>query len=537
MSHSHLEPPRSLVAALWSIVGLVAVFIAVAFSSIFVLRYFYPVSAEVITTKSSSEGCAEGEEKIAINNYPGLTSITKYYPKTSPDYYQHGQILQNTGGNFQCSQICVPGLSKSLADTKQDQQKVEDYLKGATIGGKEVNIVDNPDIFMALVKLTNETKDTNLKQQYQDLLKRTVIKSATKAGCLRTDSVNYDKIEKAGKEVEREPDEKTAVSEAQKAEQQPSEEKPATPPELPQPIAGAAKNEVQLPVGATGNNNKASLDQCKEDVNDFLYHYRNINDTLPDDPLRMTYSKVEAEYKELKKDENEDSALKKCLELKKLADDATAENPKLAQCKKDVNTFIVSREQELKKKGETDERLDIVKQRYRSLKLSIFAKKENLLANCFNIKDTILEYKRILAAEAVSKDPFAVQKQIAAQDAASKAQQEKILREQEERRIAAESAVFWSKPSWDVANFGGLRRKFTWKTYNKALGLEATLVKFKKDSIPFWSLKYKDHYYSFGMGYWTPAKYNVRFSGLDPVGQVIALPKPFLDKYYQTNVH
>ncbi len=252
MSHSHLEPPRSLIAALWSITGLVAVFIAVGFSSIFVLRYFYPVSASIIATPQNGQ-CPEDSSQIAVNNFPGTDAITKYIHETGNN--KTAKVLEPLGGeNFRCSMICVPGASGSLATTTEDKQTTSNFLESAKIDGKSLVIVKDGDEFMQKV-LEWQKADASKKPDLADKLTRTVITTSTKINCAGPNSVGYgkefttadgSKITTAKENTVAEDTKKAA--ETQKAEQQPSEEKPAAPPELPQPIAGAAKNEVNAPV-------------------------------------------------------------------------------------------------------------------------------------------------------------------------------------------------------------------------------------------------------------------------------------------------
>ncbi|MFH1909604.1 MAG: hypothetical protein ABIJ72_00195 [bacterium] len=275
MSHSHLEPPRSLVAAIWSIVGLIAVFIAVGFSSIFVLRYFYPVSAEVATVNKGTGECKDGKIQVAVNNYPGLTAITK------SQYNTHDKVLKALGGdNFRCSEICVPGLSGSLTKTQEDKKIVSDFItkSSGSINGKPIMVLDDGDSFMA--KIAEWQKQTNpaVKQSLTDDLNRAVIVNSTKTTCAGPNSEDYGPIVVNGQEI---PVVKknTTAEEAKKAaeEKRVAEEKQAAiQPELPEAIA-EVQREVKAPTGAvtTDKNWKCLRDPVVNKTKYYWYRLEN----------------------------------------------------------------------------------------------------------------------------------------------------------------------------------------------------------------------------------------------------------------------
>ncbi len=547
MSHSHHEAPRELIAVLWSIAGTLALFFAISISSLFIFKYYYPVDASTVTTRPVQGKCVEGSAAIAINNYPGPDNINKYV--TGNSAYKTGEVLKPLGGkNFRCSQICVPEISTAAGKETENRAKVVDYLNGGSINGKPIVFVANGEAFMQKWVEWNKETNAGRKDFLAQDLQRTVIQSQSKPDCQGPNSEDYGEI--VSSKGDAIPVTKPNDTVQQAVEQGKTDAATGTVATTGNDgtgqTAGASlaenPNQVTLPTGLkTDNEDKSTstISNCRARVNKFLYDYREIDYATINDPIRLPYSTIEGQYKEYKDKEiftkDPKKAIAKCQEWIKMIDKVTAESPELKECKKDISQFIAEREKYLKKNKLTDNRLTEIKGRLSALKNQLFGKAQNKLDNCNNIKDAILEYKRIVAAEAAGQDPLYYEKiRWAEREAAATEKERQVY----VRKRQVESTNFWSSPTRDLARFGTISSHYTWRTYNKSRGYVATLVKYggTGDSQAFWSLravvngKYKYYAAYSGQDKWIPDS-RTSLSGLVPVASLNALPPAFTSEY------
>jgi len=221
---AHHEAPASLVSLLWSIATTIGVFLAVLISSFFVLKHYYPVSADQATALPVKGDCVGSSEyKIAVSNYPGINAVTKAYPDLGQ---KHAPVEKALGGNYQCSMYCIAGIDNTKsAQDPANLQTIKNYLTDKTMGGKPITIIQSDisgktggDRFVDMVKAATDEKDSILRQQKLDELKRTIILDYSKTKCAGYNqitpggSVDYAKLlDKDGHEIKREEDNTTTI--------------------------------------------------------------------------------------------------------------------------------------------------------------------------------------------------------------------------------------------------------------------------------------------------------------------------------------
>jgi len=345
MSDFNRDAPRSLVSLVWSVAAILGVFLAVIVSSFFVLKYYFPVSADNADLKpvTTTGKCSEGESRVAIHNYPGITAIAKAYPKLNPADYQHGPVEKALGGYYQCSMICVPNIDQAKPINDQANLGIiGKYLEGGTVGGKPMVFAKSGDEFVGMVKTAKKTEEL-------EALKRVVIMPYSKDICAgyaqgKGQSVDYAEIKvKSGAVKIEEPNEtvkqaeeaakkreEAAEAARQKAAEAAKQEAPST--SGPQPIAkdpgkvtiATNKDESESSSADTENQAKA-----RRDLGECIYNAKLINNKITANTaiwraagiqkhdLWSSYTTLEGLYGRWKTTKDPVGDLKICVKLRK----------------------------------------------------------------------------------------------------------------------------------------------------------------------------------------------------------------------------
>ena len=572
MSHSHHEAPRELVAVLWSIAGLIAIFLAISVSSLFILKYYFPISADTagVATKTIAGKCKEGSE-IAINNFPGQTAISSNVSGNSND--KTSEVAKPLGGDFQCSVICVTTVAPGTTVDQATKSKISEYFTGGTIGGKPIVITNTGEDFMKKILEWQKETDASKKDLLAQDLQRTIITSSNKlpinSSCAGPNSKDYvGEIVAKGKVVPI-TKENTSVDDAAKAAAaKAAVDKAAAAnqaagssniqPETP--AQGAAATSFKAPAGASGSGSAGSgsgtasstaspdLATCSKKVNDFLYKYQQLLNQVPADqdqpnPDITRYGEIRDSYQGLKKAPflgDEEKSFKKCLDIEKLVNAMSTKlwgtKTELAICKKQVNDFLAKYPLDQTQSDDLRQTRYKVALDYYNMKYMpwYWVSAIRQLNTCKEDLPFMSKYRTAMGGAG----PLLTDSQLGPVTD-EQANAGRVMLDQKAADVAqaaqyalnAETASFWSEPSWNLANFGlGRRARYTWKIYNKARGIEATLLKNAGQDGAFWSVQYKNtyYYYDTDAGLWTAVQGKIDLWKLDPVGQVIPLPKPFL---------
>ncbi len=588
MSHSRREAPRELVAILWSIAGLLALFFAISISSLFIIKTYFPVDADTVTQaidRPIDGKCKEGYSAIAVNNYPGPDNITKYVGGNAA--YKTAEVLKPLGGkNFRCSQICVPGLSSAAGSETANRAKVAEYLNGGSLNGKPIVIVSNGEAFMQKWVEWNKESNQSKKDFLAQDLQRTVIQSQSKPDCKGPNSEDYGTMTTSkGEAVDLNKPNTTAQEDEQagktteQASGQPSGGTGATG-TTDQPLAGVPKT-FNVPSGGTGggtaggtegaDKNSGSespsqptdLASCKAKLNNFINRY------TPGDPSKFKrreiaqYNITETEsYKKWERIKqglyniknyepyisDEAKAYEKCMEMSKLADEIEQpiwdKKTELGKCKNTVNSFLASYQG---KKVVTQNYKEINKiygdidWLYKNIKYNpyyVFSATNQLSACTTIIKELIPAYKKLLPGSTVERADTA--SETAAQAAAAQQAQQAAARQNYEAEAAGAAFTYWGKIKWITTLFGN-SPKYTWAVqYPKNTNIKASLVRYKPTGKVFWSLKYDNFYYACDVNTyaWYPwaAKSQVDTRQLEPVREKYPIPAAFTQKYYSASI-
>lgn len=413
MSLIRHDAPRTLVSFVWAVAGMLAIFFAVVVSSLFILKHYYPVDAQSVTMKAISGNCVSGETRVGVNNYPGQTAIKTGYPTTDSTVtngYQHGPVENALGGDYQCSNICVPGMdqNKPVSDPA-NISVITNFLSGATVGDQPMVPILSGDQFVSKVKAYYAETDTTKKQADKDELKRMMILPYSRTTICagnpggQGQSVDYAQIKVKDKAVTIEEPNKTKDSADLAAAQAKVAAAAAVANQAaPVPIAGPPEKNIVFAPVASNNGTSNDLATCKSKVNKFLNDYSEAGFGVQ--KLIDKFNNIKTGYADLKsnsKYQDESQALTRCKQLSKQVDEivvGTGETKtKLAKCEKDVNDYIYTTAKGLN--GQTDPNLDSVINEYKTLKKSIFASRENVLANCENLLSRINSWGNPVLAE------------------------------------------------------------------------------------------------------------------------------------------
>ena len=363
MSHSHHEAPRELVAVLWSIAGLLAVFLALSVSSLFILKYYFPVSADTagIATKTVAGKCTEGSE-VAINNFPGSTAISSNISGTSDD--KTSEVVKPLGGVFQCSSVCVSTLAPGTTIDSAAKTKISEYFTGGSIGGKPIIIANTGNDFMKKVLEWQKETNTSKKDFLGQDLQRTIITSSNKSSCAGPNSRDYvgeivakGKVVPITKENTTVEDTAKAAAAAQQAAATAAQVNAGSSGEIQPdtPAQGAAVTSFKAPAGGSGSGSGTQgatedIATCKTKINDFIEKYQKIMDMATQnesDPNITRFNEIKNDYVALKKEPyitNDEKASAECQRIEKLVvamdNKLWGSKTELAQCKKDVKMFL-----------------------------------------------------------------------------------------------------------------------------------------------------------------------------------------------------
>ena len=187
------EPPKIIHFGGWTAAIIGGLVFALSFGTLLYERANEPISAADLATTSQSGTCTSNET-VAINNYPGLGFFS--------ENLTHAQFESKMGGSWRCSAICVPGYDKSKGFSDQNNTTaLRNFLTGAKMGTKEVNVFDSGDQFISRYNGQNT-------ESVGDLMSHSVILANTKDHCegaalhsTAGASIDYEKITKDNQEI------------------------------------------------------------------------------------------------------------------------------------------------------------------------------------------------------------------------------------------------------------------------------------------------------------------------------------------------